>query len=83
MEDNTYTALREKTIIKTKGVLEIRSPALLQGSHVEVIIIVEPPASQANAPDWPEDFFATFAGCLPNLHEPESEGDYETREELV
>jgi hypothetical protein len=69
-----YTALREKTIVKTNGVLEIRSPELLEGSRVEIIVIVEPSTNKTDALGWPEGFFDTFAGCLPDLHEPEFEG---------
>lgn len=76
-----YTALREKTTIKNGGVIEIRTPALPAGTQVEVIVIVEPPVEPADGLGWPEGFFATFAGSLPGLGEPESEGDYETREE--
>ncbi|MBN1876601.1 MAG: hypothetical protein JXA33_20415 [Anaerolineae bacterium] len=77
-----YTALREKTIVKTEGLLEIRAPELTKGVQVEVIVLVPPPVKTANALGWPDGFFDTFAGSLPTLCEPEFEGDYETREEL-
>jgi hypothetical protein len=42
-----YTALREKAIVTTEGVL---------GDNL----------------GWPADFFATFAGCLPDFPARES-----------
>jgi hypothetical protein len=77
-----YTALREKAIVTTEGVLEIRSSELLAGTRVEVIILVETPLASRDDLGWPEDFFATFAGCLPDFPARESAGDYETRAEL-
>lgn len=75
-----YTALREKTTIKTGGVIEIHTAALPVGAQVEVIIMAVP--TTVSALGWPEDFFKHFAGCLPEFPARESEGDYETREEL-
>ena len=76
-----YTVLREKKIVKPGGVLEIRSPALPEGAHVEVIVILEPSAKRDDL-GWPEDFFATFAGSLPDFPDREGEVAYETRVEL-
>lgn len=76
-----YTALREKTRIKSDGMIEIHAPSLPAGTQVEVIVIVEPSVEPAGDLGWPEGFFATFAGSLPDLGEPEFEGDYERREE--
>lgn len=77
-----YTALREKAVITTEGVLEIRSSELPVGARVEIIIIVEPDTAPTDALGWPADFFATFAGCLPDFPDRESPGPYETRAEL-
>jgi hypothetical protein len=62
-----YMALRERTVVKKDGVLEIRDPVLREGTRVEVIVIVESPPPKVDALGWPEDFFETFAGCLPDL----------------
>lgn len=77
-----YTALREKTVVQTAGILEIRSPELPIGARVEVIVLVEPGTAPGDMLGWPADFFATFAGCLPDFPARESEGVYEARAEL-
>ena len=77
-----HTALRKESVVKSGGVIEIRSPELPVGARVKVIVILESPAPAADALGWPADFFAQFAGSLPDFPEPESEGGYEAREEL-
>ena len=74
-----YTALREKATIKTGGIIEIHTASLPVGAQVEVIVLVESPDVAGNALGWPEDFFARFAGCLPDFPVRESEGAYEIR----
>jgi hypothetical protein len=76
----TYTALREKTTIKTGGLIEIHTAALPVGAQVEVIVMAVP--ATVDTLGWPDDFFTRFAGCLPEFPIRESEGIYEIREEL-
>jgi hypothetical protein len=78
-----YTALREESVVKSGGVIEIRSPELPVGARVKVIVVLESPAPAADALGWPADFFTQFAGSLPDFPDLESEGGYEAREELL
>ena len=75
-----YTALREKTTVKTGGVIEIHTAALPVGAQVELIVMAVP--ASVDTLGWPDDFFTRFAGCLPEFPARESEGVYEIREEL-
>lgn len=76
----TYTALREKTTIRTGGLIEIHTAALPVGAQVEVIVMAVP--APVETLGWPDDFFTRFAGCLPEFPIRESEGVYEIREKL-
>jgi len=77
------TALRQKTVVKPGGLIEIRSLELLVGAPVEVIVLLETDDAGRDEPlGWPAGFFERFAGSLPDFPEPESEGGYEAREEL-
>ena len=76
------TAIRQKTVVKPGGVIEIRSPELPEGAVAEVIVILErPPARHPASLEWPAGFFERFAGSLPDFPDIEPEGDYEAREE--
>jgi len=74
------TALRQKTVVKPGGVIEIRSSELPEGAVAEVIVILE--ASGTGSRGWPEGFFEQLAGSLPDFPDIEPEGDYEVREGL-
>ena len=74
------TALRQKTVVKPGGVIEIRSTELPEGALAEVIVILE--TARSGPLGWPEGFFERLAGSLPDFPDVEPEGDYEVREEL-
>jgi hypothetical protein len=77
------TALRQKTVVKPGGLIEIRSPELPVGTVAEVIILLEnAEASLPEAQGWPPGFFERFVGSLPDFPDIESEGGYEVRERL-
>ena len=59
------TALRQKTVVKPGGVIEIRSIELPEGAMAEVIVILE--TARRRSLGWPEDFFERLAGSLPDF----------------
>ena len=66
------TALRQRSIVKPGGVIEIRSPELPVGAMAEVIVILKAPAtSQPERLGWPPGFFEQFAGSLPDFPDME------------
>jgi hypothetical protein len=69
--------VRQKTVVKSGGVIEIRSPELPEGAVAEVIVILETPRTEHLG--WPADFLEQFAGSLPDFPDIEPEGTYETR----
>ena len=38
-----FNSIRQKTTVRTGGKIEILSPELPMGTHVEVIVLIEPP----------------------------------------
>jgi hypothetical protein len=77
------TALRQKTVVKPGGLIEIRSSELPVGATAEVIIILETIAADRDQSlGWPAGFFERFAGSLPDFPDIDSEGGYEVREKL-
>jgi hypothetical protein len=59
------TALRQKTVVKPGGVIEIRSPELPEGAVAEVIVILETSGTESRG--WPKGFFEHFAGSLADF----------------
>ena len=69
------TALRQKTVIKPGGLIEIRSPELPVGATAEVIVFVETATTDRSEPlGWPAGFFERFAGSLPDFPDIDFEG---------
>ncbi|MDX2042739.1 MAG: hypothetical protein SF097_16075 [Acidobacteriota bacterium] len=69
------------------GILRLQVPVALKDVDVKVTLALEE-TSKNGAPKspeelgWPPGFFEATFGCLPDFPEIDSEGDYETREEL-
>ena len=59
------TALRQKTVVKPGGVIEIRSTELPEGAMAEVIVILE--TARSGSLGWPEGFLERLAGSLPDF----------------
>jgi hypothetical protein len=77
------TALRQKTVVKPGGLIEVRSSELPVGATAEVIIILETTDTDRDQSlGWPAGFFKRFAGSLPDFPDIDSEGRYEVREKL-
>ena len=77
------TALRQKTVVKPGGLIEIRSSELPVGATAEVIVLVKTTVSdRGESLGWPAGFFERFAGSLPDFPDIDFEGSYEVREKL-
>jgi hypothetical protein len=65
------------------GLLKLLVPVKLTNTDLEVVLIVQPVASQLTAAEWPPAFFEEVAGgWRGELLVREDQGDYEVREEL-
>ncbi len=69
------------------GILRLQVPDEFRDVDVQVTLALEESYKNgtARSPEhlgWPPGFFEETFGCLPDFPEIESEGDYETREEL-
>ena len=66
-------AIRQQVTIQAGGVIEVRSPELLAGSKVEVIVLLDAPAEPA--PRW-----GSFIGSARGLYGSVAEADAHIRE---
>jgi hypothetical protein len=69
------------------GLLHLQVPVGMANTDVEVIVIVQPKAAEANQPTptalgWPPGFFEQTAGAWQGELARPDQGEYEVREEL-
>ena len=65
------------------GVLKLQVPVKLTNTELEVVLIVQPVASARQEPGWPPGFFEqTYGSFRDQPLVRESQGEYETRDEL-
>lgn len=63
--------------VQLDGELRLALPREMAGRGV-VVTIQSDPVTEV----WPDEFFAKFAGCIPEFPDAASEGAYEQREPL-
>ena len=65
------------------GVLKLQVTVKLTNTELEVVLIVQPVASARQEPGWPPGFFEqTYGSFRDQPLVRESQGEYETRDEL-
>ncbi len=62
-------AIREQTIVKVGGLLELRHPELLEGTAVEIVIMLESTPPTTAIPPTLASLIGLGRGCFTNAQE--------------
>lgn len=73
-----------RAYVGENGILRLEIPTDLSDTDVEVMVIFHPvnTATEKKQSGWTEGFFEKNAGSIPDFPDRESQGEYETRNEL-